>query len=295
MTTSLKALVFVAASFAFAASLGAAPAKSIRDSDIVAEQNQSSARITDASSDMQLASKAYGNKTYKYAWIYLTDCGVKLDQTKSQLKDEPARIQVAKNFLGFTITQSTRKTYSDKYYKIKGDLDHAFMLMNALEADLGKELGVDVAAVRKYMSALQILCDQTKEPKYCEAYARLKALVDSGDIAGMASAIQELRPLMEQAQQDAAKAGISVEIPPASTVIAKSAAGSYATPAIQSLYAQWQKDCDNGNKNACERIQLLKALDAAVSSGDASAKNQLEAIAKLDTACRPGADHYSCD
>jgi hypothetical protein len=215
MRNSIHALFIAAASFALATCLAAAPAKpvTVTESGVKAEQRIATAMIGDAVNDLTHSSNAYGNGTYKYAWVYLTDCGVKLDQTKAKLKDHPARIQVALNFFGFTIGSDTRADLTKKYYKIKDDLERAYQKMSALEVDLGKKLGVDVASVRKIMSTFQILCETTKDPKYCEAYARLKGLLDSGDIAGLAQAIDSMGGLLNDARSDAQQNGVDVEIP----------------------------------------------------------------------------------
>ena len=287
MNLSIRAIVFAIASFALTtSSFAVAPKeKLIYEGDIKAEQRVATATIADATNDLDHASKAFSRQTYKYAWIYLTDCGVKLDQTKSKLKDHPARIQVARQVLfNMNLSADARAKLSKSYYKVKEDLDHAYVLMNALEGDLGKALGIDVATVRKYMSALQILCEETKEAKYCEAYARLKALVDSGDVAGIAKAIKSMAPLLDELSGDAARLGIDVEVPTSTNITTSAPASSNISAASQNIISA----IDSSDPRSGEYIHAVGALDSAANSGDQSAIARRNAIAKISADCQRG-------
>ncbi len=287
MRNSIHALFIAAASFALATCLAAAPAKPIYESDIKAEQRIATAMIGDAVNDLTHSSNAYGNGTYKYAWVYLTDCGVKLDQTKSKLKDHPARIQVALNFFGFTIGSDTRADLTKKYYKIKDDLERAYQKMSALEVDLGKKLGVDVASVRKIMSTFQILCETTKDPKYCEAYARLKGLLDSGDIAGLAQAIDSMGGLLNDARSDAQRNNVDVEIP-TNTHVTTSSTGGSVTPAIGGPAASILSSISPNDPNRSAYENAIHALERAAAAGDTSAQARLQALQQASADCANG-------
>ena len=299
MRTSFRALFIAAATFALATSLQAAT-KTISDSDIKAEQRVATAMIADAVNDLSHSSNAYGNGTYKYAWVYLTDCGVKLDQTKSKLKDHPARIQVAVNFIGIGLSKDTRNGLTTKYYKIKDDLEHAYQKMSALEVDLGKKLGIDVASVRKIMSTLQILCDTTHDPKYCDAYARLKGMIDSGDIAGLAQAIEGMQGLLNEAGNAAREAGVSVELPANTHVTTSGAAagqgGSSAdSPAARQAASQAQSlisSLNPNDPNTSAYTSALQATQQAAANGDQAAARRLSAMDQARADCArnvPGA------
>ena len=296
MRTSLRALFIAASTFVLATSLNAAT-KTISDSDIKAEQRVATAMIADAVNDLTHSSNAYGNGTYKYAWVYLTDCGVKLDQTKSKLKDHPARIQVAVNFLGIGLGKDTRAGLTNKYYKIKDDLERAYQKMSALEVDLGKKLGVDVASVRKIMSTFQILCETTKEPKYCEAYARLKSMIDSGDIAGLAQAIEGMTGLLNEARTAAQEAGVSVEIPTnthvATGVPTASSSGSSTSdsPAARQAASQAQSlisSLNPSDPNSAAYSRALQATQQAAANGDVAAARRLSAMDQARADCNRG-------
>jgi hypothetical protein len=289
MRNSIHALFIAAASFALATCLAAAPAKpvTVTESGVKAEQRIATAMIGDAVNDLTHSSNAYGNGTYKYAWVYLTDCGVKLDQTKAKLKDHPARIQVALNFFGFTIGSDTRADLTKKYYKIKDDLERAYQKMSALEVDLGKKLGVDVASVRKIMSTFQILCETTKDPKYCEAYARLKGLLDSGDIAGLAQAIDSMGGLLNDARSDAQQNGVDVEIPTNTHVTTSSTGGSMASSTGSSAASILSSISPNDpNRSAYENA--ISALERAAAAGDTSAQARLQALQQASADCANG-------
>jgi hypothetical protein len=306
MKKHLVTLAITAFSFFAAISLNGAPAKEIYGSDIKAEQRQAEARIKDAENDLQLSSNAFGNATYKYAWVYLNDCGVKLDMTKAQIKEEPARIAVAVNGLGFNYGQASRKELSDKYYSIKKNLDHSFLLMSKLEEDLGKKIGVDVATVRKYMSALKILCEKTKDPQYCDLYDRMKSALESNDIAALQAAILEAAPLISKGKADNPDANIE-DVPTktnisspggvqgsAQTQSAATGAANSSNPAVKGLYVSMQEKCNQGDQKACECLQMLDWLDQAVRNGDPNAAAWVNSIFELDQKCKNG-DQSACD
>jgi hypothetical protein len=271
-----------------------APAKpvSVSDSKVREEQRVASFTVSDAGNDLEQASKAYSRQMNNLAWVYITECGVKLDGTMAKLKGHPERIAKAVNFLGFGLAKSTREDLMKKYYKIKDDLNLTYQKMRAVELDVGKALGIDVTWVRQMLSALQQLCETTQNPAFCDAYEKAKAMMDKGDIRGVMSVLTSVAPQVQAAAEEndieAPSSGPDTSAAPSSSRTSAQPSGSNLSPTAQSLVAQWQAACDNGDEKACERIQLLSALDAAARSGDRNAMNQLQALARLTTDCANG-------
>lgn len=265
---------------------------SISDSKVREEQRVASFTVSDANNDLEQASKAYSRQMNNLAWVYITECGVKLDGTMAKLKGHPERIAKAVNFLGFGLAKSTREGLMKKYYKIKDDLNLAYQKMRAVELDVGKALGIDVTWVRQMLSALQQLCETTQNPTFCDSYEKAKAMMDKGDIRGVMSVLTSVAPQVQAAAQqndiEAPTSGPSIAPSTSSTRPSSYSIGEQLSPTAQSLVAQWQEACDNGDEKACERIQILNALDAAARSGDRNAMNQLQALARLSADCASG-------
>jgi len=309
MKSLTRALVFAFASVLLVSSMSAATASNTNNKNAVAtatvyeskvkeEQRVATFTISDADNDLEQASKAYSRHMNNLAWVYITECGVKLDGTMAKLKGHPERVAKAVNFLGFGLSKSSRESLMKSYYKIKDNLNLSYQKMRAVELDVGKALGVDVTWVRQMLSALQQLCESTKNPTFCDAYEKAKAMMDKGDIQGVMSVLTSVAPQVQAAAQEndieAPAAGPSFG-PTGGTGSSRGSysSGSALSPTAQSLLAQWQAACDNGDEKACDRIQLLNALDAAAQGGDESALAQLQALARLNADCQNG-DQAAC-
>ncbi len=265
MKLSLRTILALAIPFCIC---GTSSAKDIYESDIKEEQRVATFTISSANNDLEQASVVYSRGLNNLAWVYITDCGIKLDETKVRLKGHEERIAKALNFLGFGLSQTSRQKLMDSYFKIKDNISHAYVKMNAVEKDVGAKLGVDVTWVRQMLSALKAACEETKQAVFCDAYEKAKAAIASNNI------VEVNRILMGVYQQLSAVGGGNVEVPPPAPAAQTPAAQPQpipATPAAspftseQTSYIRQMMDalkraCDSGNDKACEYLSALNEL-----------------------------------
>jgi len=271
MNITLRTIAFLALSILFSANM---QAKSIYDSDIKEEQRIATFTISSANNDLEQASVAYSRNMNNLAWVYITDCGVKLDGIKIKLKGHEERIAKAVNFLGFGLSKSSRQRLMDSYFRIKDNITSAYVKMNAVEKDVGAKLGVDVSWVRQMLSALKAACESTNDPAFCEAYEKAKAAIEAGNIAEVNSILMGIYSKLDSVK------GSSPDI-----VVPAQKQTSSASPAqineINRMIALLQKACDNGNEAACE---ALRKLQQKMSANDTAGAAALIAQMKNDPA-----------
>ncbi|MFA5258214.1 MAG: hypothetical protein WC360_08685 [Opitutales bacterium] len=280
MTIPLRTITIFAFSLLLAGNLRA---KDIYESDIKEEQRIATFTISSANNDLEQASVAYSRSMNNLAWVYITDCGVKLDGIKGKLKGHEERIAKALNFLGFGLSSSSRQKLMDSFFKIKDNITSAYVKMNAVEKDVGAKLGVDVAWVRQMLSALKAACETTQDQAFCDAYQKAKAAIDRGDIVevnnilngvyGKLKAVQGADPSI-----DVPSSGPQVQ-PKAQSGGASSNVSQDQMDEIASVMEALQTACDNGNAAACEKLAMLKKL---VDSRDFSGAAQLVGQIKND-------------
>ncbi|MBN1404609.1 MAG: hypothetical protein JW942_09110 [Opitutales bacterium] len=287
MKTSLRTLIVFALSI-FACSVAQAQNKAksteIYESAIKEEQRVANFTISSANNDLEQASVAYSRNMNNLAWVYITDCGVKLDGIKGKLKGHEERIAKARNFFGFGLSMTTRQKHLDAYFRIKDNITKAYVKMNAVEKDVGTKLGIDVSWVRQMLSALKAACESTGDQAFCDAYQRAKAAIESGNISevnrilsgiyGKLDAVKDSDPAIEVPSAPAASSSSSVGT---GYIGGTSNISSSQMDELASAVEALQDACASGNQAACEKLALIqKQIQDGNMAGAYATLNQMK-------------------
>jgi hypothetical protein len=307
-----KALVFLASVVVFAAPLRA---QEITEYKIKEEQRVADFTIKDADNDLEQAGTAYTRKLNNLAWVYITECGVKLDGQMVKLKGHPERIAKA-TWLGFPLSKSTRQVHLDKYMKLKDRMNLTYQKMQAIEKDVGKALGIDTTWVREMLSLLKTLCDETKDPQFCDAYEKAKASMMAGQSQDVARTLSSIWDKANAAAQGLREKGIDVsapvqksaaEVTSAATTGTRTGSVTSGATMVDKFVSDLATRCQNGDEAACAAQQKLAELlnDPARKSvinkllsecakGNAKAAAVRDELISLAAACQDG-DEEACD
>ncbi len=194
------------------------------------DQRAIRALILDADAEIDQSTRSFNARLVNTAWAGVINAGGRLDRAQVLLLPMPEDIERIETWV-LVDNEGRRRILREEYAKLRSSWNDTNRKVQAMQRDIGAEIGLDLGLARTIIDALRTLRDQTRDPA---ERARIDAIIQAlegaasaHDIGGMRRALEQALDVLggsAQGRQAARQAGIS-DIEDAKTSIRDSGNG----------------------------------------------------------------------